>query len=301
LCMAGTNGVTPRSKALGDALKQRREAADIKVTELARKLGWDHTRISRYESGQRSPRLEDIATYLTAIGVTGEEYDDVLKFAREGGQSDQPHWLGIGSSEQNRQLAVLLRYEEVASEIIDVSPLLVPGLLQTSDYARAIMRDGRVPEDQIATRVAARLGRRDTITRPRNPAKLLALIGENALHQAIGGAQVMADQLRHIEAATRAPNITVRVMPLSASWHTGLEGPALLVVPDTRSDLQPVVHLEGRRSGVFLSRQQDIDAYMEGVEMVLNVALTEADSVDVIAREAARWEGMLDAVEEVQP
>ncbi|MGX7828978.1 helix-turn-helix domain-containing protein [Actinokineospora sp. 24-640] len=295
--MVVTRGVTPRNKALGEALRKAREDGKLGLRELARRLDMDHSLLSRFESGQRTPRTEDVASILTAIGVTGPVREELMDFARE---PERAQWLGVGMTEQQRQLATLLDYERQAASIINVSPLLVPGLLQTSDYARAIMRSGRVPEGEIETRVAVRLGRRDTLTR-RDPARLLALIGEQVLLQRIGGPAVMAEQVHHLAEAAQASNIDIRVLPLDCAWHPGLEGPWKLVEPREDSDLSPVVHLESRRSGVFLHRSQDVDAYSEGVERVLSEALTSAESAEVIAREADRWKRELNGMEEVEP
>jgi transcriptional regulator with XRE-family HTH domain len=295
-CMGVTSSVTPQSRALADSLRAAREEQGTGLRDLARKLGWDHSRLSRYETGERTPSSEDVARILGALGHKGAKADELIGFARDVAGGDRGQWLGVGMTAQQRQLAVLLGYEEQAGRIIDVSPLLIPGLLQTGDYARGIMRAARVPEEEIATRVATRLGRRDTLTR-RRPAHLLALVGEQALLQRIGGPEVMADQLRHLQRAGQAPNVIVRVVPTTSAWHPGLEGPWVIVDPAEGSELDPVVHLEGRRSGLFLHRPADVDAYREGVEMVLSVALPEADSAAVIAREATRWEKELDVEE----
>ncbi|UVS81865.1 hypothetical protein Actkin_05629 [Actinokineospora sp. UTMC 2448] len=246
----------------------------------------EHSQLSRFENGQRTPHPEDVASILTALNVNGPAREELLALARE---PERAQWLSIGMTEQQRQLATLLDYERQAASIVDIAPLLMPGLLQTGDYARAIMRAARVPEQEIETRVAVRLGRRDVLTR-RTPARLLALIGEQVLHQRIGDATVMAEQLRHLESVAQRRNVEIRLLPLAGPWHPGLEGPWVLVDPQPGSDLGSVVHLESRRSGVFLHRADDVDAYREGVEMVLSVAMTAAESAQVIARSAERWE-----------
>ncbi|WP_442785229.1 DUF5753 domain-containing protein [Amycolatopsis sp. H20-H5] len=106
-----------------------------------------------------------------------------------------------------------------------MSPLLIPGLLQTSGYARSIIGAGGVPASEIETRVAVRVGRRDVIMRRERPAELLAIIDETALRRGIGSSAVMADQLRAVDEASRRGNVEVRAVPVSAGWHPALEGP----------------------------------------------------------------------------
>ncbi|MGH3858394.1 helix-turn-helix domain-containing protein [Actinokineospora sp.] len=279
--MGGTS--TPRARALGDAIRDVRTAAGIGVRELARRVDISHTTISRYESGQRSPSPEDVAVILGALGVNGEPREELLALARE---PDRQHWLGVGMTEQQRQLATLLGYEQTATRIVDVSPLLIPGLLQTADYARAIMRDGEVPIEEIETRVAVRLGRQNVLTR-RTPAHLVAVIGEAVLGQLIGGRSVMCDQLRHLQAMVDRPNVDLRVIPIAAGWSPASEGPFILVELASGS---PVVHLETRISGLFLHDRRDVGAYEVAVDRVLRVAMSADETADLIAREADRRE-----------
>lgn len=277
--MGGTNPVAPRARALGAELRAKREAAGYGVRELAALLGMSHSAISRYETGTRVPRPEDVAAILTALGVDNAEREALINRARDPGR---PQWLAIGMTEQQRQLATLLEYERFATRIVDVSPLLIPGLLQTSDYARSIMRDADVPTGEIETRVAARLGRRDVLTR-QSGATLLALVGEAVLRGNIGGPEVMRGQLRHLMTMGDQPSVDLRVVPIGGGWHPGLEGPFVLV----EGDEGPVVHIEGRRSGLFLHEQDDVDAYRTGVEKVLRVAMSAQDTAAFIAREAS--------------
>jgi transcriptional regulator with XRE-family HTH domain len=286
--MAGTSEAaksTPRSRALGAALREAREAAGLGVRELTQNLGWkSHATLSRYETGSRTPQPEDVATILQAVGVNGERREEILALARE---SDRSHWLSMGMTEQQRQLATLLDYERTAATITDVSPLLIPGLLQTGDYARAIMRESAVPEPEIETRVAVRLGRRDALTR-REPATLLALVGEAALQANIGGPRVMLDQLRHLQRTAELPTVDLRAIPVRSRWTPALEGPFVVVVPADGDN--PVVHIETRSSGLFLHEKDDVGPYMGAIEMVLRVAMSADETADLIAREAEEIE-----------
>lgn len=186
--------------------------------------------------------------------------------------------------EQQRQLDELLVRERDAVAITDVAPLLVPGLLQTSRYARAIMTEGDVPPDQIETRVAVRVGRREALTR-RNPAHLLALLGEQVLRQLIGGPDVMAEQLEYLLKVAELPTVDLRIVPTATGWHPGLEGPFVL---DEFEDGTAIVHLETRTSGLFLDEEEHVTPYRDAAEKVLRKAMSAAESAELIAREAAQ-------------
>jgi transcriptional regulator with XRE-family HTH domain len=274
--VTGTGQGTPKAKALGTELRKVREEAGFGVRELADKIGISHSSLSRYENGSRSPEPENLATILGAIGVSPEKREELLALSRE---PDRANWLSVGMTEQQRQLGTLLDYEAEATVITNVAPLLVPGLLQTGAYARAIMEEGGVPAEEISTRVSVRLGRRDTLTR-KDPAELRAVIGEAVLRQDIGGPAVMHEQLQHLARMAELPNVEIRVIPTKCRWNPAHDGPFALV---EFSDKSPVVHLENRRAGLFFHEPEDTDIYVEAAEKVLRAAMSLEDSARLIA------------------
>ncbi len=235
-----------------------------------------HSVLSRIESGERPPRPEDVASILTALGVHGQAQESILDLSRDTGGS---HWLSVGMPELDRQLAALLDFERTASHIIDVSPLLIPGLLQTSEYVRAMMTTAGLPSHEVEMRSAVRLGRREAL-RAGNPSRLTAYIGESALYQRIVDATAMREQLRFILELADLPHVTVRIIPAVSGWHPGLEG-AFSLLEFTAAP--PIVHLETRRSGLFLGEKADVDAYRVAIDKVREVALSPADSTKLIA------------------
>src|SRR5205807_2062845 len=108
----------------------------------------------------RTPKPEHVAQLLTALGLIGGRYDDIMSMAYD---TDAPLWVATTLPAQRQQLAAFVDAEQSAVEITEVSPLLIPGLLQTNDYIRAIMSGGGISADETVTRVAIRIGRRDVI------------------------------------------------------------------------------------------------------------------------------------------
>lgn len=271
-CMAGT---TPKARAIGTELRAAREAAGIGLRELADQLETSHATVSRWETGARSPKPEYVAAYLAKVGASAELREQLVELARD---PDGSHWLSVGMPDQHRQLATLLEIEREATRIATVSPLLIPGLLQTGDYARAIMTTGGVPAAEIDTRVAVRVGRREAITR-RNPAHLRAYIGEPVLAQMIGGPAIMFDQLQALQKYGELDNVEIRIIPTRTDWHPGLEGPFSLAEFRQRN---PVVHLENRVSALFLHEPAEVDAYQAALDRMEEIAMSSAASAELI-------------------
>lgn len=273
-CMAG-NARTPKARALGNALREAREGCGLSLRRLAGELGRDPGVLSRWESGERVPKPTDVAQILTLLGVNGSRYDEIVELTTG---TSEPRWLAVTLPEQRQQLAALLDFERTATTITEVSPLLIPGLLQSGGYVRAIMSGGGVPADEVETRIAVRIGRREVIAR-RDPVHLCALVGETALRQVVGGREVMLEQLEHLQEISQWPNIELRIVPFTCGWNPALEGPFLLIDSD---HAMPVVQIENRRSGLFLHEVQDIDTYRRAAEHVRHVTLSPERSLELI-------------------
>jgi transcriptional regulator with XRE-family HTH domain len=284
---------TPKAMALGAKLRTARETAGLSQRTLAKQLRINQAVVSRNESGDRVPSQAEVAAILDAAGVTGVERDEIIESARDTSGSA---WQGTDLPEQPVQLAALLDVEQMTRKFVDWSPLVVPGLLQVSSYARAIMRAARVPDGEIETRVAVRMGRKDILTR-KNPSRFTALIGDAALRQMIGGPGVVAEQLDYLVAMSDRPNIDLRVVTTSTDWHPGLYGPFALLTMDGGKS---VVHLENARSAVFVPDEDDVAVYQDAVLELLGIALSPEQSTELIRSEAERIARIDDsAVEEV--
>lgn len=289
--MAGTGRTAPIADALGQALRNARLATPGRPSAAAvtKELGWPApSRLTRYEGGSRAPQPEDVDEILNALVRLGLELSDeqreqIADLARG---VENPTWLAVTMPEQQIQLTTLLEYEHTANEIISASPLLVPGLLQTNNYARAILAKADMSPSEMEMRIAVRMGRRDALMRD-NPAHLTAIIDEPVLHRRIGGPSVMLEQLRFLHRLAQQPNIDLRVLSADSDYHRALTGPFLLVrfVEDA-----PVVHLETMTSGLFLHTEKDVAPYLTASDQVLHMAMGSEQSLDLIAGEAERIE-----------
>lgn len=269
--MAGTSG-NPRARALGAELRQARERAGKGVRELAGELGFGHSKLSLWERGKKLPTTEDVASVLALLDVTGDERERMIEMAR---QAEQPNWLATGIPGIAEQLRGLMEFERTATEMVNCSPMLIPGPLQTGDYARGIMGGHPLAD----TQVAMRLGRRDILLR-RNPVNFTALIGESALRQRIADPEVMVEQLNELLNMGKRPNVTIRVIPAATGFHPGLLGP-FIVMYFLKSD--PIAFLERHRASAFLFDDEDVAAFIEAANVVAEIAMSPADSARLIA------------------
>lgn len=276
---------TPKARALGAALRQAREDKGLLLREVASSISRDIGVLSRWETGDRTPKPEQVAQILTALGVHGEPYDDIMTLAYS---TDESQWVATTLPEQRAQMAAYIDWESKASRIVEVAPLLIPGLLQTDAYVQELMTAARVPSGEIAQRVAMRMGRQQVLKRQNAP-ELLVFLGRAALYQEIGGRQTTIEQLEHLLKVAGRSNIELRIVPDGSGWHPGLEGPFAFIesnqaIPSPRlpGTTASIVFIETRRSVLMLHEDADVDVYRWAVDQILSVSLSSDASAKFI-------------------
>jgi transcriptional regulator with XRE-family HTH domain len=274
---------SPKARALGGMLRDIRKARGMSLADVSQAIDRDRGLISRWENGERVPKATDVARLLAIMEVTGPRYEEILDMAI--GRHD-PQWLAVSLPDQRQQLTALMEFENTATKITAVAPLILPGLLQSTGYVRAIMTAGDVPANEIEERVATRINRRKVLMR-KDPVHLVALIGEAAVRELIGGRKVMVEQLRHLQHMAAFPHVEVLVMPLEIGWHPGLEGQFYLMESE---DVDTVVQVENRRSGLFLHTPEDVQIYLDAVDTIRGVALGAPESAMFLAAMIDRME-----------
>ncbi|WP_093415417.1 helix-turn-helix domain-containing protein [Saccharopolyspora flava] len=274
---------TARARGLGVEIRRLRKDAGLRLEELAEMCGWSRATFGRIETGEKVPTGIEIAIILGALGIRGGERKRLLELAHD---AHQKHWWAVSRPGLPSHLISLLEFEQRATKITDISPGFVPGLLQTADYTRAVMRNGGLDEEVVESRASLRMGRQRLLTRAK-PVALHALLDESILWRPVGGQRVMAGQLRHIARMSRYDHITVQVVPFSAGVHWALYG-SVLIQEFARQ--RPIVYLEQRRSGLFLDEPEEIYPFLETATSVGEAALCPADSADLILARAEAME-----------
>lgn len=132
-------GKTPKAVALGSALRQARQDKGLKLRDFALHISRDPAMLSRWENGERCPKPEQVARILASLGVSGERYDEVMTLVHG---TSEPHWVATTLPERRQQMAAFVEYEKKATSIVSAAAMLVPGLLQTAEYTKALMTAG---------------------------------------------------------------------------------------------------------------------------------------------------------------
>jgi len=279
--MPGNPHTSVRSRQVAAALRELRERAGLSGAEVAKRMGMSPSKISRIETGNSGLQIEDVAALLGLYQVPASTRDELLDLVR---RSEERGWW-------TRQPGLpqlwrsLIDFEAKATRVQNYEALVVPGLLQTAEYARALI-DGVAPtvsEAELDNLVAARMARQTVLTRASAP-HFFAVVDEGALRRPVGGPGVMHRQLHHLLGVAEQPHVTVRVVPLAAGAHAGLRGPFVIL---EFADDPALVFIENHGTGLFLEEETDLAAYRLALGNILHKALAPAATAELITQVAA--------------
>lgn len=269
-----------RRRLLGAALRRFREGAGYSLDDAARILECDRSKISRIETGQRGIRPIELRELLDEYGVEPDRRDALLTVAR---QTRQAGWWQSYSHVLSDAYQDFISLEASASTIWTYEAQLVPGLLQTEDYARAIAAASLFGESQDEREqfVQARLRRQQVLTRD-NPLQFWAILSEGALRQLVGNREIMQAQLAQlIEVSNERANVTLQVLPFAAGAHAATSGPFVIMKFPEAPDLG-VVYLEGQTGGIYLESADEVARYTLVCEHLRASALSTVATVRLI-------------------
>ncbi len=280
------SGPTVLRILLGSQLRMLREAKGITREEAGYVIRASGSKISRMELGRVSFKERDVVDLLGLYGVADDEAATLVELAR---QANSPGWWHKYGDLLPDWFQVYVGLEEAASLIRVYEVQFVPGLLQTADYARAVVQLGQpgAPPEEIERRVSLRLARQELLTKPGGP-RLWAVVDEAALRRPIGGKEVMRAQLAQLIEATREPNITLQVVPFKSGGHAAEAG-AFTIMRFPEPDLPDVVYLEQLTSALYLDKRDDVEKYTEVMERLSVESESPERSVDILS-------GMLEEV-----
>jgi transcriptional regulator with XRE-family HTH domain len=269
-----------RRRLVGGALRRHRENVGYALEDAARVLECDRSKISRIETGQRGIRPKELRELLTEYGVPATEQFALVSIASRGGQHSWWHPYADTMSDAYLDYVIM---ESAASEIMTYEAQLIPDLLQTDEYARAMAaaEPGYVTHQQHEDAVVAKAVRRQAVLNESR--RLSVILGEGALHQAVGGADVLAGQLSHLARLNDdAPAITLQVLPFSAGAHAGAGSGSLAILRFPDAPSLGVVYLEALSGGVYLESQADVARYIRAFALLRAAALSPADSARLL-------------------
>ncbi|MGH3775171.1 MAG: helix-turn-helix domain-containing protein [Pseudonocardiaceae bacterium] len=268
---------TVRSRELGEGLRRAMYNAGLSGKDVARLLDLSPSWVSRLISGKRNVTAVQASAFLAVCQVPSAERERLLELCDE--QHTQG-WFQQHGSRLPLQLVTYIDHENKAVTIGDFQSTVVPGLLQTGDYARALIHEaGTIPADEINDRVAARLARQSLFSRDRPP-RFTFYLHEFVLRLPVGGTAVMLDQLQHLERMSRRPYLTLRVVPATLGGHAAINGSFILM---EFAAFKPVAYLESETSSLFLEKPVEIAAYQSILAALAQTALGEGESRKLIA------------------
>ncbi|WP_025619663.1 helix-turn-helix domain-containing protein [Salinispora cortesiana] len=268
---------TARARRLGIALRMHREAAGLTLEAAADEISSTRSTLSRYENAQTLVSPAVVRALLTVYGVAPDEIAAATQLAKD---ARKPGWWVSYSYLLDRRTIDFIALEAEATAIANFEPSVVPGLLQTADYIRGVMRGGphTLTDDEVEQRVQLRLDRQQRLTAP-HPPILDAIIDEGALLRPVGDRTVMAAQLGHLLKASELPNVTVQVIPLAAGYHRGTRG-SLHILEFADPEDPFIASVETVAGQMVLDRPGDLRTCTKIMEHLRSVALSPADSQD---------------------
>ena len=275
---------TLRARRLASELQRRREATGMSREEVARQLEWSASTLFRIETGRNRPQPGNVRILLELYGVTGPERDGLIQLTRE---ARQPGWWHSFRDVLPNPYEVYIGLEAGATSIRNFEPVVVPGLLQTEDYAREIFRNGPIEldPDEIKRLLEVRVARQKILVGDDRP-RLWAVIDEAIIHRVVGGAEVMRSQLRHLADAAQQGKTTIQVVPYRAGAHAGTTGP--FVILDFPEATDPtVVYVETLAGDIYLEERSDVSRYTLAFDRLRAAALHPDDSVQLIEQMAS--------------
>jgi transcriptional regulator with XRE-family HTH domain len=252
------SGPTVPRMLVGAHLRRLRESRGITREDAGYAIRSSHSKISRLELGRTGFKSYDVADLLTLYGVDEAERSTILALAE---RANTPGWWQDHRDVVPDWQEAYLGLEQDAALIRTYEVQLVPQLLQTEDYARAVIAQGHESgsAEQIEQRVAVRMRRQEILTTPTGR-KLWAVMDEAALRRQVGGRAMMRAQLEHLRRMAELPHITIQVLPFSSGGHVGDVGP-ITVLRFAEAELDDVVYLQQIASAQYLSRKSDVLPY----------------------------------------
>jgi transcriptional regulator with XRE-family HTH domain len=273
-----SEGPTVLRILLGSHLRRLRESRGITARQAAAKIRASESKISRIELGRNAIREIDVLDLLTLYGVDAREREQLLSLAE---QSNKPGWWHRYNDILPDWFQAYVGMEEAARSIRVYEAHFIPGLLQTEEYASAVIALGDFPVDQADRLVVLRKERQRRFRDDR--LKLWIVLDEAALRRPVAGRKAQLEQLGYLREVCQSPTLTLQVIPYGAGGHAAPTGFSILRFAER--DLPDVVYVENLTSALYLDKQADVDRYLLAMERL-----------SIVAHEPNETTGILDEI-----
>lgn len=277
-------GPTVRRRRLGTELRKLRDASGYKLEEVAASLGVASSTLSRIETGKAPTKSAYLQQMLQMYGVTDPEQRQVLvDMAREGHRKG---WWAAYEDVLPSGFDIYVGLEAETAAVRSYEVSVVHGLLQTPDYARAVLQEmfPRHTAEQINRLVDLRMARQRRFG-DEPPIELWAILDEAVIRRPVGGPAIMRRQLNHLIAEAARPEVTLQVLPFSCGAHAGHGGPFSILEFPERSDSE-VAYVESGAGIIYLEKDKEVRARAEAFDRLRAAALSPTASTDLISQAA---------------
>jgi transcriptional regulator with XRE-family HTH domain len=277
-----TSSPTVWRRWLAFELARLRREAGLDQKDVAKALRCTVGKVSYYETAERPVVVRDLEEVLLPLYKVAEDrwptYVQAAKDSRKKGW-----WESYGSITLPSWFSLSVGLEQGASQVHSFDALVVPGLLQTRDYAEAVARRGTAErtDEEIERHIDLRLARQAVLARKPNPLRLWTVMDEGVLRRVVGGRDTMRNQLAHLANVARQPKITVQVLPYAHGAHAGLQGPFRIFGFPWTAD-PGVASIEHRSGAFYLEQPHEIEAHTVAFEHLCALALSPDESVKMI-------------------
>ncbi|GGU97431.1 transcriptional regulator [Actinomadura cremea] len=281
--MAPRSSPTARRRRLAAALRRLRETHNLSCAEVGRTLGWSESKVSRIETGRTGIRATDLDRLLSAYEVD-EEMRKALHLLRR--QASHRGWWSTYSDALPSWFQSYVGLEDGARSLMIYQSDLIPGLMQTDEYAEAIIRAHRpsLDADEIERQLTARATRQALLAQA-DPLEVWVVLDEAALRRMVGGRGTMVTQLHRLEELAELPNVTLQVLPFEQGAHASM-GTSFHRLTFPEQDANDVIYLEDLTSSQYLEEPGDIERYTLVIDHLRASALPPEASVRFIRRVA---------------
>jgi transcriptional regulator with XRE-family HTH domain len=285
---------TVRLRRLAGELRALRTAAGLTRDDVSEATGMNSATLYRIETAKVRPQRRTLMALLDKYGVTDEvKRADLIALSKN---ANEPIWLRAFEDNLTEVYGAYIALESEARSVRNYESLLVPGLLQTEEYAREITRAALplASADEIERRVKVRMERKGVLHK-KTPLQMWAIMDEATICRRVGGADVMAEQLEALITAAAARHVVVQVIPYELGAHAGMGGSFVVMdFPDPADS--PLVYAESAASDMFLERTSDVQRYSDTFEHLRAAALNPSASLDLIQhhREVLNGKGARD-------
>jgi transcriptional regulator with XRE-family HTH domain len=267
---------TIRRRRLGVELRRHREAAGITIDVVADRMGCSTSKVSRIETGHTAASVADVRDILDIYGVAEAIKDELVQIAREARQ--KAWWHPFSTILTGAYVGL----EAAARVVRTYEQQVIPGLLQSEEYAIAMIRAARLgdPDPEIEQRVRVRMARQSLLTQD-DPIELRVVLDEAVLSRPVGGHEVMLDQLKRLLEVARLPNVTLQILPFAVGAHAGMDGTFAILEFEEEQDAD-VVFTENATGGLFLEKTEELQKYSAIFEAIRCTALDPDASAEMI-------------------